>query len=104
MTEIAPITPTNQKLIVNNVLAACKDIAKLNKTGYGFLYLAYGFIAHYNLYGFIDHYKRDSSLKDKILHQQEYNQWANFRPGEQNYDYYVSKRDVYNKICEGLRK
>ena len=60
-----PITPTMQKRIVTNILAACKDITKLNKDGYNFIYLAAGFIAHYDLHEFIDYYE-DGSLQDDI--------------------------------------
>ncbi len=105
MTEIAPITPTKQRLIVSNVLAACQDIRKLNKTGYNFLYLANGFIAHYNLNGFIENYRGNPwTLEMEILTNRGNNQWRNFHPGDQNYAYYMSKRDVYNQICEGLSK
>lgn len=105
MTEIAPITPAKQRLIVNNVLAACKDITKLNQHGYGYLYLCAGFIAHYGIHGFIEHYKGNGwTLEMDILSNEGNNQWANFRPGEANAAYYHSKRDVYNKICEGLRR
>ena len=52
--SLAPLTERQKVLIVSNVVKACKDITLLNKTGYNFLYLASGFIAHYNLHGFID--------------------------------------------------
>ena len=26
------------------------------------------------------------------------NQWKNFRPGERDYEYYMAKADVYNRI------
>jgi hypothetical protein len=89
------------KRIVNNVVAACKDITKLNKQGYRYLYLCNGFIAHYNLGGFIGHYDGGSLLND-IIDYKKYNQWNNFRQGDQNYDYYMQKKEIYNKICEAL--
>jgi hypothetical protein len=49
---LKPITDTEQRLIVRNVISACKDTKKLNKRGYNFLYLASGFIAHYDIEGF----------------------------------------------------
>ena len=96
-----PLTPRQKTLIVNNVLAACKDIEKLNRTGYGFLYLASGFIAHYNLGGFRAHYS-ERSLSAEILRNHRANSWANFRPGDKNYEYYKSKAEVYKKITDRL--
>ena len=94
-------TERQATLIVNNVLRACANIEKLNSTGYKFLNLASGFIAHYNRYGFIDYYTRNS-LKADILANAQNNQWNNFRPGDQNYDYYKSKARIYARIVEGL--
>ena len=102
MSELAPITPEQQAKTVKNVLAACKDINKLNKAGYGFLCLAPGFIAHYNRFGFKEHYARPGSLREDILAYRFQNQWRNFREGERNCAYYHSKCDVYNAICEKL--
>jgi hypothetical protein len=101
---ITPLTERQQTLIVNNVLAACQDISKLNKTGYKFLYLCSGFIAHYDMYGFKGYYgsKGHKWLMHDILDNSGANQWRNFRPGERDYEYYSSKAKVYNKIVEGL--
>jgi hypothetical protein len=101
---IEPLTQTQMKRIVRNLLAACEDINKLNKTGYNFIYLASGFIAHYNLHGFIDFYEEPGSLAADILHFQPKNQWANFRLGERDYEYYMTKKIVYNSVCVELRK
>jgi len=90
-----------QALTVKNVVSACKDINKLNKRGYNFLYLCQGFIAHYNVYGFIDHYTYDSLKKD-ILDNQRDNQWVNWRPHEKDYEYYMTKKAVYNAIVKAL--
>jgi len=98
-----PLSERQKTLIVNNVVKACKDISKLNKTGYGFLYLANGFIAHYNLYGFIAEYS-DRSLKNDVLQFKDMNQWRNFIPTDMNYDYVMSKKDVYNRIVEAISK
>lgn len=99
--EIKPLPQRQQTLIVNNVVRACEDIEKLNKTGYKYINLCAGFIAHYNLYGFRDAYS-DGSLRSDILKHQHQNQWNNFRPGEKNYDYYKSRAQVYNQIVEKL--
>jgi len=94
---LTPLTERQKTLIVNNVVKACKNINSLNKTGYNFIYLCSGFIAHYDLYGFISHYS-DYSLKQDILSFAGQNQWKNFRPGERDYDYMMAKKDVYNRI------
>ncbi len=95
--SLAPLTERQKTLIVSNVVKACKNIDNLNKTGYKYLYLCSGFIAHYDLYGFIASYTGES-LKRDILSYAGQNQWRNFRPGERDYDYYMSKADVYNRI------
>jgi hypothetical protein len=96
-----PLTPRQKALIVSNVLKACTDIEKLNKAGYDYLYQCSGFIAHYNLQGFKAYYTADT-LKRDIEDNYRQNQWNNFRVGEENAEYYHSKRDVYNAILGGL--
>ena len=91
------LTERQKTLIVNNVVKAVKNIDNLNKSGYNFLYQASGFIAHYDMYGFISEYS-DRSLKHDIVSYAGQNQWKNFRPGETNYEYYMAKADVYNRI------
>jgi hypothetical protein len=98
---MTPLTERQKTLIVNNVLAACKDINKLNGTGYNFLYLASGFIAHYNRYGFIDYYTRESLTQD-IIDNARINQWNNFRLGDRDYEYMMAQKDIYNRILDGL--
>jgi hypothetical protein len=95
--SLTPLTERQKTLIVNNVVKACKDITSLTKTGYNFLYLASGFIAHYDLNGFIDFYSY-VNLKNDIVGFAGQNQWKNFRPGERDYEYYMAKADVYNRI------
>lgn len=99
--SLEPLTQRQKALIVSNVLKACQDIEKLNSTGYKYLYLCSGFIAHYNLKGFKDYY-REHSLKRDIELNYRQNQWNNFRVGEKDAEYYHSKRDVYNAILGGL--
>ena len=99
---MTPLNDIQQTRIVNNVIAACRDITKLNKTGYDFLYLASGFIAHYNRAGFIAHYSESGSLQADIEANARTNQWHNFRAGERDADYYHSKRDTYNAILGRL--
>ena len=95
--SLAPLTERQKALIVSNVVKACKNIDNLNKTGYKYLYLCSGFIAHYNLYGFIASYTSESLKRDLISYAGQ-NQWKNFRPGERDYEYYMSKAEVYNRI------
>lgn len=99
--SIKPLTERQQTLIVNDVVRATKDITRLNKIGYHFINLASGFIAHYNLYGFIDYYTKHN-LKEDILRNKRNNMWNNFRPGDNSYDYYMTKKRVYERICEQL--
>ena len=95
------LTERQKTLIVNNVVKAVTNIDNLNKTGYNFLYLCSGFIAHYDMYGFISNYT-DGSLKRDILSYAGQNQWPQSRAGENNYEYYSSKADVYNRILAQL--
>ena len=98
---IEPLTQRQQDLIVSNVLKAVEDIEALNRTGYNFLYLASGFIAHYSINGFKGHYTRYSLEKD-ILANARANNWLNFRPEDENYAYYMSKKAVYQRIIAGI--
>ena len=95
--SLTPLTERQKVLIVSNVVKASKDITSLNKTGYNFLYLASGFIAHYDINGFIDFYSY-VNLKNDLIGFANSNQWKNFRPGERDYEYYMAKADVYNRI------
>lgn len=99
--SLVPLTERQKTLIVNNVVLAVKDIDQLNRTGYNYLYLCNGFIAHYNRYGFIEHY-RDRNLKQDIMSNHLANQWNNFRPGDKDYEYYKSKADVYARIASKI--
>lgn len=100
--SLAPLTERQKAMIVSNVAKAVEDIEKLSSTGYKYLYLCSGFIAHYDRYGFIAHYS-DYSLRDDILNNEQYNRWLNFRPGDNDYDYYKSKADVYQRIVKAIR-
>ena len=99
--SLTPLTERQKSLIVNNVVKACRNIDSLNKTGYNYLYLCSGFIAHHDLYGFRSHYS-DTNLKHDIVSFAGQNQWKNFRPGERDYEYYMSKADVYNRILSEI--
>jgi hypothetical protein len=99
-----PLTERQKVLIVNNVVRACNNIDHLNKTGYNFLYLCSGFIAHYSLYGFRAYYNDGPRLSDDIMDRNNFiaNMWVNFRPGDPHYEYYAAKADVYRRITKRL--
>ena len=101
--SLKPLTDSKCKSIVRNVLAACKNITKLNNQGYGYIHLASGFIAHYNLGGFIAHYQTHS-LRDDILANASSNKWSNFRPGDRDYEYYHQQGKIYADIVAGLQQ
>jgi hypothetical protein len=96
------ITEKQKSLIVNNIVKACDDITKLNGTGYKFIHLANGFIAHYNIDGFKQYYST-YDLMTHIIGNAPSNEWNNFREGDQNYHYYKSRKDVYSRIVAKLR-
>jgi hypothetical protein len=98
---MTPLTNRQKQLIAKNILAACQDITKLNKTGYDFINVASGFIAHYNLAGFVGYYS-EHSLQADIERNAKPNQWFNFRKGEPYADYYHAKSDCYNMILGGI--
>jgi len=98
---MTPLTERQKALIVSNVVKSVKNIDNLNKTGYNFVYQCSGFIAHYDMYGFIASYTGES-LKQDLISYAGQNQWRNFRPGERDYDYYMAKADVYNRILSQI--
>jgi hypothetical protein len=101
---LQPLPPHKVKRIITNIIKTIKsgDIEKLEKQSYNYLYLCSGFIAHYNWYGFKDYYLDTETLKHDILSNISNNQWRNFRPTDENYEYYHQKAVIYNEICIGL--
>ena len=100
---LVPYTEAEKLHIINAVKRAVVNPEKLTKKAYNFLYLSSGFIAHYNKGGFISHYSAPGKLKDTILAHQRQNQWSNFRQGDKDYEYYMSKADIYNRIVEAIK-
>ena len=94
-------THKQKTLIVNNIVNSCKNIDKLNNTGYNFIRLASGFIAHYDLRGFKAFYS-EYSLKDDIINNSRVNQWNNFKPDDDHYEYYMDKKDIYKRIVSAI--
>lgn len=94
---LALYTEAQKKRIANNIIVACQDITKLSKQSYNYLNLCSGFIAHYNHNGFKYYYSKHS-LQNDIESNARMNQWKNFSPSDRDYEYYMSKRDIYNMI------
>lgn len=98
-------TVKQQTIIVNNIkkVITNQDSSLLSKQAYLFLDLCNGFIAHYNLRGFQYHYIDTSILKSKILDCQEINQYDNYPKTDPYYEYYMSKKETYNKIVNAIK-
>jgi hypothetical protein len=101
---IEPYNREEEQKIVADFVRAAGDINSMTNRAYNFLYLASGFIAHFDKYGFTEHYEEPGSLKKDILYHQRDNQWDNFCQGEENYDYYMQKKKIYNAVCDCLRQ
>ena len=98
-----PYTKQQQTRIVNNIMSAiAMDISKLNGPAYRFISGCPGFIAHYDINGFKATYSGSSLARD-ILANQRINQWANFRPGDDWFEYNMARKAIYNQICNNLR-
>ena len=95
---LVPLSDADIRNISNNVIAACKDISKLNKRGYQFISCLSGFIAHYNLDGFKCYYS-EGLVKDLKQSWASY-QYGNFMKGDRDYDYIQSKRKVMLRVME----
>lgn len=103
MGNLAPLGESEKRNIVNSIVKCVTDgMDNLTNQAYQYIYLASGFIAHYNKDGFISHYTHEGNFKKDILANKSMNQWTNFRPGEKDYEYYKSKADVYNAICDAI--
>jgi hypothetical protein len=94
---ITPYTERQRKMIAKNLALACIDINQLSKQGYDFINTASGFIAHYDLHGFKAYYS-DHDLQQDIEQNARANMWNNFHKGDQNYDYYMSRKDIYQRV------
>ena len=98
---LAPYTDKQKEMIVANIVKAVGSIRLLNETGYKYINICSGFIAHYDKNGFIAYYK-ENSLKDDILRNKRANEWRNFHPKDENYAYYMSKADIYAQIVQQI--
>lgn len=95
-----PLTQTEIKSIVNSVNKVLKtrNIEHLTKAAYKFVMLSPGFIAHYDIHGFKAAYSNVNNLQADLERNYHAAMWLNFRPGEQNYEYYMSKAEVYKQF------
>jgi hypothetical protein len=100
-----PLSPRQKSLILSSFkkVFATGDIENLSTSAYKYIYLASGFIAHYNLYGFRDAYRDVRSLKEDILANAQANAWRNFTPSDKDYSYYKSKAEVYSGLVSLLK-
>jgi hypothetical protein len=102
--EIKLYSPEEEKKIIRDCVKAAGDIKNMTDRAYNFLYLADGFIAHHNKFGFMDYYEEPGSLKKDIFDYQMENQYNNFGPKDDDYDYYMQQNKIYNTICDCLKQ
>jgi hypothetical protein len=114
------MTPINTQTVLRNLGAVLRtrDIAKLSRTGYTFLSLMSGFIAHYDLQGFRAYYANVDDLaldiaescdlagaeryitdslftsKDAAYYRSKYETLAGLRELVAAYSYPAEKRDT----------
>lgn len=100
------ITPRQKSLILSSFkrVFSTGNIDNLTNSAYKYIYLASGFIAHYNLLGFRDAYQDVARLKENILRNAQANTWSNFTPSDRHYDYYMSKVDVYKELVDLVKR
>lgn len=91
-----------ETLLRGLALATTKDINKLSVKAYNFIHICSGFIAHYNIRGFIAEYGTASNLADAVLRNRIMNKYDNFHPGEENYEYYHQKAEIYDTLCNEI--
>ena len=98
-----PISDIDQVLIASNlIVCATQDIEFMTKRSYDFISNRNGFTKHNDRETFITVYKLPIDLACDILDLRDYNQYENVDVENVNYEYYMSVRDVYNAIVEGI--
>jgi len=99
------LSKDDETFIINTLTnASTIDIDSLTSMAYKFIHLSSGFIAHYSLMSFKDHYQIAGNLGDEILANQKRNQWNNFNPGDNDYEYMMQKKKIYNIVCENIKE
>lgn len=98
------LTRSQMIRIANNIAKVIRwrNIEKLSRQSYNYLYLCSGFIAHYDFAGFKAYYADTALLKADILQNHESNKWRNFRPGDKDYEYYFNKALLYDGIVNAI--
>lgn len=76
-----------------------KGLEYMSNDLYDALYLASGFIAHYDKAGFIDYYENFEALAREIMRNTS-NISTNYREGEKDYEYYAKKAEIYKKLFD----
>ena len=99
---IHPLDPEKVSRILNNVLAACRDISCISVEAYRWLHLRAGFIAHFDLDGFIEEYQSGQNLRDNILANQIHNTCCNRIKKDKDYPYYLQQCEMYQQLVERL--
>ena len=101
---LEPATKATMVRIINNVAKVIKtgNIELLSKQAYNYLYLCSGFIAHYSHGGFMDYYQDTAKLKQDLLDNENANQWRNFHPSDNDYEYYHHKALIYAGIINAI--
>jgi hypothetical protein len=101
---IPPCGPEEARKIIRDCVKAAKEIRSMTDRAYKFLYLADGFIAHCDKQGFAEYYEEPGSLKKDIFDYQRENQYRNFGPEDEDYDYFMQKKKIYHTICDCLKQ
>jgi hypothetical protein len=97
-------SPEEERKIISDCVKAANNIHTMTKKAYHYLYLCDFFIAHNNQLGFMENYSEPGSLKQDLFSYQKDNQHYNFHPGEENYEYYMQHKKMYNMICDCLKQ
>jgi hypothetical protein len=101
---LQPMSEKEKELTIKACVNACKNINTLNKRSYQFIMLSSGFIAHYNINGFKAVFNAPEELKNAVIRYAPQNTWTNFRLGEQDYEYYHQKGEIYQEIVKRLKE
>ena len=99
-----PVTIEQCNSIVENVVAACDDVDKLDDMGYQFLCSCGGFCAHRDIDGFKEHYKTFPQMRHDLYKYEPFvtgfNSW---NQKQESLLYHRSKKYIYSKIMAVLR-
>ena len=99
---IHPLEKDKALRVMNNILAACRDITCLSLEAYRWIHIKAGFIAHYDLEGFIEEFQTCQNLRDNILANQIHNTSCNRSRKDKDYPYYMQQCEMYQQIVEHL--